>query len=491
MRMEASLQARQEMRMRLAPQVIQSIEILQLPLIELKHRIDEELQENPMLEQTISEDKEEDAKTKSLENSEVEEPAEEEKLDEVSANEEEQADDFDRFDELASYYERSASATSSGSYSPNTKGDKQEAFENSPAPDPSLEDHLNSQLAYHDLDEDMRAIGENIVANLDDRGYLAHPLEEIVASMDNNVTLEQAEDALKLVQSFEPPGVAARNTEECLLLQLDKRDPNYDLLKKIITNHFDDILQNRYPKVARAAGCSIEKLKEAVESISKLNPIPGSLFQKPITPHVTPEIRIVERDGKFEVIQEDSWLPSLSICAYYARRLRQKDLDEKTREYLKKKLQSAQGLISAIEQRRATVQNVTEDIVNAQKEFFEKGEMHLKPLKMQEVADRVGVHVSTVSRAISDKYAQTPQGIYSLKHFFTGGVEKDNGEMESWEVVKKKLLNIVENEDKSNPLSDQDIADKLNEEGIDIARRTISKYRKNLNIPSSRMRKEY
>jgi len=191
------------------------------------------------------------------------------------------------------------------------------------------------------------------------------------------------------------------------------------------------------------------------------------------------------------VMLENTWLPSLRICAYYARRLKRKDLDAKTREYLRKKLQSAQGLISAIEQRRTTLQSVATDIVNAQRGFFDRGEMHLKPLKMQEVADRVGVHVSTVSRAISDKYAETPHGIYSLKHFFTGGVQKDDGEMESWEVVRQKLEDIIANEDKSNPLSDQDIADELGKRGIDIARRTVSKYRKTLNIPSSRLRKEY
>jgi RNA polymerase sigma-54 factor len=191
------------------------------------------------------------------------------------------------------------------------------------------------------------------------------------------------------------------------------------------------------------------------------------------------------------VILEEETLPSLRICSYYARRLQQSDLDPKTREYLKEKLQSARWLIDAIQQRRSTVYNIASAIVEEQKAFFEKGPMHLKPLKMQEIADKVDVHVSTVSRAISDKYIQTPQGIFSMKHFFTGGVAKDDGEEESWEVVRQKLLYIIENEDKKNPMSDKELAETLAEQGIDIARRTISKYRKILEIPSSRGRREF
>lgn len=489
MRMEANLQARQEMRQKLAPQIIQSIEILQLPLIDLRQRIDEELMENPMLEQAETEEQEKGEETRALEGSEVESP-DEESVEEVSADEDGLAEEFDRYAELTSYYESYAGSSSHGGSS-EEKNSKMEAFENSPAPEPTLQDQLKAQLAYHDLDPETELVCENIIANLDDRGYLAYPLEEIVESLDQEVSQEAAEHALKLVQSFEPAGVAARDINECLLLQIDEDGEDYELIRAVVTEHLEDILQNKYPKVARKVGCSVDRLTSIVERIGEVNPIPGAVFENPATPHVIPDIRIEEREGSFQVIQEDSWLPSLRICAYYARKLQQKGLDEKTREYLKKKLQSAQGLISAIEQRRATLQSVVEEIVNVQYDFFKKGEMHLKPLKMQEVADKVGVHVSTVSRAISDKYAQTPQGIYALKYFFTGGVEKENGEMESWEVVKQKLLHIVRNEDKSNPLSDEAIADELKEQGIDIARRTVSKYRKNLEIPSSRMRKEY
>ncbi len=489
MRMEANLQARQEMQQKLAPQVIQSIEILQLPMLDLRQRITDELMENPMLEKAENEGEEAGEKTQALEESEVEQP-EQEDVEEVSADDSELEEDFDKYADLTSYYE-SYSGTSQGSSSSDETNSKMDALENSSADEPTLEDHLKEQLAYHDLEPSIQTLCENIISNLDDRGYLAYSLEEIRESLDVEVSDEEADRALDIVQNFDPPGVAARNIQECILLQLDEDDPHYSLMREVADKHFEDILENKYPKVARSIGCDMEDLTEAVEKIGEANPIPGSVFENPATPHVLPDVIIEQHEDGFEVVQEESWLPSLSICAYYARRLQQKGLDEQTREYLKKKLKSAQGLIAAIEQRRATVQAVVEEIVNVQEEFFKKGEMHLKPLKMQDVADEVGVHVSTVSRAISEKYAQTPQGIYALKFFFTGGLEKENGEMESWEVVKQKLLHVVDNEDKSDPLSDEAIAEKLEEEGIDIARRTVSKYRKNLNIPSSRMRKEY
>ncbi len=490
MRMEMHLQVRQEMRMILAPQIIQSIEILQLPLLELRQRIDQELVENPVLEVEPAEEQAEDEQSGEIETTEVESPREE-RLEEVTVNEAEEAKQFERLDDLAEYYREFDEGGGYRRYSSEDRDAKLDAFENSPAPDPTLEDHLRGQLAYQEMNETLREVCENIVANLDPRGYLAHPLEEIVASMDLEVSEEQAREALEIVQGLEPLGVAARSLEECLLLQLDRREPDHEFLRTLIAKHFEDIRQNRYPKIAREMGCTIEELKDAVEKIGKLNPIPGSLFEKTAAPHVVPDLRIEEVDGEYTVMLENTWLPSLRICAYYARRLRSKGLDQKARDYLRQKLQSAQGLISAIQQRRSTLFNVASEIVTVQKNFFEKGALHLKPLKMQEVADTVGVHVSTVSRAISGKYVQTPQGIYSLKHFFTGGLEKRNGEVESWEVVRQKLLNIVANEDKSSPLSDEVIAEKLKAEGIDIARRTVSKYRKNLAIPPSRLRKEY
>jgi len=488
MRMEAILQMSQKMQLKLAPQIIQSIEILQLPLLALRNRLDQELVENPMLEREeaeVEEDEEEEAPEPV-----VESPADE-IVEVVEAKSAEEGEDFDKFSDFNDYYAEFDSGGVGKSFSGGEKDSKLEALENSPEPQISLEEHLRAQLAYFDITEKTRQICENIIANLDSRGYLAYPLEEIVSSMDIEVSEQEAEEALKVVQQLEPPGVGARSLEECLLLQLDSRHENSEFMRKLIQEHFQEILENKYPKVANEMGCAMEELKAAVEEISKLNPMPGSLFGESAAPYVVPDLRVELIDGEYKVFLEDSWLPPLRLNSYYLDKLRRGDLDSETREFVKKKVQAARWLIDAIEQRRTTLFNVATEILKVQKEFLEKGDAYLKPLKMQDIADRAGVHVSTVSRAISDKYIQTPRGIYSLKHFFTGGLQKQSGEVTSWETVRQKLLEIVRNEDKRNPLSDEQISAELSKQGINIARRTVSKYRKNLNIPSAKQRKEY
>jgi RNA polymerase sigma-54 factor len=485
------------MRLKLAPQIIQSIEILQLPLLELRERIDQELLENPVLE-ALGPEAETEEEAAEGEEAPVVDEEEEEEINPVEAPEVEpeteaeplKEENYDAVEEIVGQADGEEEWRGRRGSS-DEEDAKRAAIENSPAPDISLAEHLRRQLAYFELAPATRQICENIIANLDWRGCLEHPLEEIVASMGTDVTLPQAEEALGIVQQLEPRGVGARNLEECLLLQLDQRRPDYALLARLIREHFDDILKNRYPQIAKAVGCSMEELKAAIEEIGKLNPIPGALFGEEPAPHVLPDLRVELIGGEYRVILEDSALPSLRICGYYARRLQQKDLDPQTETYLKEKFQSARWLIDAIQQRRSTLFNITSSIVETQKEFLDKGPMFLKPLKMQDTADRVGVHVSTVSRAMAGKYIQTPRGIYSLKHFFTGGVEKQDGEFESWEVVRQKLLQVIQNEDKSTPLSDEEIAAVLLRQGIDIARRTVSKYRKILNIASSRRRRKY
>ncbi|NLW50036.1 MAG: RNA polymerase factor sigma-54 [Candidatus Brocadiaceae bacterium] len=490
MRLEASLQARQEMRLKLAPQIIQSIEILQLPLLELRERIDQELLENPLLEVAGPEDAADGEAPEDgpVEDLEVVEPLQEEPETEPEPLEDE---DYDAVEEIIRQAEGEATELGVRGSPADDEDGKRAAIENSPAPEITLADHLQSQITYLDLAPEVLAACENIIANLDWRGYLEYPLEEIVESMDEPVDIELARQALRVVQGLEPPGVGARTLEECLLLQLDEHAPDYPLLRQLISEHFQDILKNRYPGIVRALGCTMEELKHAIDQIGALNPMPGALFGEQTAPHVVPDLRVELVDGEYRVMLEDADLPPLRIAAYYARRLQREDLDARTQAYLKDKLQGARWLIDAIQQRRSTIYNIASAIVEEQKAFFDKGPMALKPLRMQEIADRVGVHVSTVSRALAGKHVQTPRGVFSLKHFFTGGVEKNDGEVESWEVVRQKLLQIIENEDKTNPLSDDQVAAQLAAQGIEIARRTVSKYRKVLGIPSSRRRKEY
>jgi RNA polymerase sigma-54 factor len=488
MNLQANLQLKQELRLKLAPQVIQSIEILQLPLLELQDRIEQELLDNPVLERAEENPPEE---TPGEEAGQAAAESAVEDLDALQpATAEGEGEEFTRLDDLYDRWEEDRYVRS-GRYSPEDKDRKQEALDATPAPPVTLQEHLSRQLAFFELADGVRRAAEALVANLDWRGYLDTPLEEVVQAMDEPVNPEEAEAALDVVQSLEPVGVGARDLSECLLLQLDEEDPDYPFARELLSGHFEDILKNRYPLVSRRTGRSIDEIKRVVERIAQLNPLPGALFHEEPAPHVSPDIRVELIDGQYEVILEDAELPRVSLSRYYIERLSQPDLDDQTRAYIQKRIESARWLLEAIEQRRTTLQRVTNKIVEVQKDFLEHGVSRLHPLKMQEIADALGIHVSTVSRAIAKKYIQTPQGIYPMKHFFTGGVETASGRLESWDAIRQKMQEIIDAEDKQNPLSDEEIVEAFRKQGIEIARRTVTKYRKQMSIPSSRGRKQY
>jgi RNA polymerase sigma-54 factor len=260
----------------------------------------------------------------------------------------------------------------------------------------------------------------------------------------------------------------------------------------LIQNHLEDIQHNRLPQIQRRTGFDLNTIKEAIEALKHLNPRPGAQFTSDNIPYVVPDI-LVERteDGEYTVRLLDDWLPNIYISRKYIEMYREKGADPKTKEYLKRKIQAAQWLQESIEQRRHTLEKVTRAIIQHQRAFLDKGPEYIEPLKMQQIADQVGVHVTTVSRAVDDKWVQTPRGIFPLKRFFGGGTQTLSGEEVAWETIKQKLLEIIEKEDKSNPLSDEDLVTKLQEAGYPVARRTVTKYRKMANIPSSRQRKEW
>ncbi len=493
--MEASLQPQLQQKLKLAPQIIQSIEILQLPLLALVEHVQMELEENPVLEELA-------VSASGGPGDQAERPAKEEDQDredkglaevfsEGGSGAGAEWQDFSRFRSKAARQEESDL--------------KQQALENTASKPISFHEYLLGQLSLMEIPEELRGPCELIISHIDDRGYLSTALEEILSGANTaasdgtaadaslaNVGIEAIQQALQLVQSMEPPGVGARNLEECLLLQLDPRLEDYALLKELITHHLKDIEMKRYPQVAKSVGRDIETIKRAVDFIRTLNPRPGSLFSTEPVTYVVPDVRVEYVDGRYEVIlNETSALPRLAISPFYRTYLHQKGLDPQTHQFLQKKMESARWLLEAIEQRRATLYRVTTKIVELQKNFLEEGISGLRPLRMQEVADQLGIHVSTVSRAISRKYIQTPRGVFEMKFFFTGGFESAQGTVESWPAMRQKLLEIVAKEDKSNPLSDEDIAAILRSQGIDIARRTVTKYRKSIKIPSSRKRRQY
>jgi RNA polymerase sigma-54 factor len=463
----------------LSPQIIQSIEILQLPLLALVEHIQQEMVDNPVLEEVVEEKKEENLK---------------EGDDAVqTAGDNEKVDEIDKLGEIAEdwreYYSQTTVRRSNIS---EERDQKQEALENTAAKPISLHDYLMGQVSLIDIPGHLTEACENIIYSIDKSGYLASPLEEIMQSLEKPLSLEEVKDALNIVQTLEPPGVGARNLQECLMLQLDKRDPNYQLTMDMLLNHLEDIEMKKYHLIAKKTSHSLEVIKRQVEFIRTLNPKPGSLFCDETIPYVVPEVKVEYIDGKYEVfLIDNSNLPHLHISSFYRKFLSENGTDTSTRQYIQKKIESAKWLIDAIEQRRSTLYKVACKIVELQKDFLDEGVHRLRTLKMQDVADIVGVHVSTVSRAIAHKYIQTPQGIFEMKFFFTGGFQNVDGSMESWEAIRQKLAEIVAKENKANPLSDEEVADKLHASGIAIARRTVTKYRRIMKIPSSRQRKEY
>jgi RNA polymerase sigma-54 factor len=463
------------MRMRMAPRMIQSMEILQLPWLALQERIDQELIENPLLE---------DLRESVAPEGQVEEaPAEqEEKVDETEVY-----DDWDNWDTSGEMHRPSRAALAEES------DRKHDAMQNMASRPPSLHDYLSEQLSFPDLPKQVRGLAEYLISNLDENGYLTGlDIDDLVRMSAGSVTYQDAEQALKLVQKLDPPGIGARDLRECLLLQLTPETPCVDVLRVLISDHLDDIQQNRLPTIEKRTGLSLAEIKEGLDQLRRLNPKPGARFNPETAQYVVPDL-IVEPDehGDYQVRLVDEHTPQLTISRRYQKMLKDRNGDPDARAFIQKKIQSARWLIESIEQRRSTLLKVARAIIAHQRDFLDKGPEAIQPLKMQQIADQVGVHVTTVSRAVDDKWVQTPRGIFALKRFFGGGTVSADGEEIAWDTIKQKLTEIIAKEDKSKPLSDEEIVDELGRQGLTVARRTVTKYRKAMRIPSSRHRKEF
>ncbi len=480
LRLEQNLKLSQQLVM--SPQMQQAIKILQLPLMELRATIQEELNTNPVLEEAQNEEKAIDSN-----------------IEDITKDIEKQSSDYDdnfqeEFEKLKKldeewkeYYHQTYSIKKLTAIDE----EKRRFFQNSITVGESLHEHLLKQLRMTLSDETLLKIGEEIIGNIDDNGYLRANLENIAQKL--NVTVEKVEEVLKVIQTFHPLGVGARNLKECLLLQLERAEDDTTIIRKIIENHLDDLAKKKYPLIAKKLKISIKDVKKASEFISSLEPKPGRIFSKEASQYITPDIFIIrnEETGDYEVVLNDDRIPHLRISSFYSKLVENKDVPQQTKDYIKEKIKSGMWLIKNIYQRQQTLYRITEYIVKVQKKFFDDGIAYLKPLTMQEVADALGLHESTVSRAIANKYAQTPRGLFQLKYFFTSKIRTENGEAASSRSIKQKIKELIENEDKRKPLSDQEIIEKLREENIVIARRTVAKYRKEMNILPSHMRKEY
>ncbi|MEQ8849301.1 RNA polymerase factor sigma-54 [Botrimarina sp.] len=482
----------------LAPRMIQSMEILQLPILALQERIEQELQDNPCLEQVEPEADE----SQSPDTAESADDSEQELVVDESSNNE---DDFERLVNMAEnlpddYEERSRPSQGQ------IEADADRAFDqmaNMTARPETLCDYLQHQLSWFGLEPDLRRMAERIIYSLDTNGYLKSPLEELLPPVPPELNgsaeafreqqLELAQRALTVVQHLDPPGVGARSLRECLLLQLQAGHPFEPEMRVLIENHLEDLQNNRLPQISKKTGMSLEDINEIWDEIRQLKPKPGAEFAESAAPSVRPDVFLEKDDSdKYVVRLEDGELPSLYVSPYYRKLLKQAaDADEDTREYIKRKINSAQWLIEAIEQRRNTLSRVAQAIVDHQTRFLDEGPEAIEPLKMQQIADRVGVHVTTVSRAVDDKWIQTARGIFPLKRFFVGGTTNAEGDDVAWDVVRIKLQEIVDKEDKSKPLSDDALVKELAKHGVKVARRTVTKYRKAMDIPSSRQRRDW
>jgi RNA polymerase sigma-54 factor len=337
-----------------------------------------------------------------------------------------------------------------------------------------------------------RQAADKVIYNLDANGYLSMPMEELVDPDGPKDQLEQLHKALKVVQGMDPLGVAARDLRECLLLQIRPDMPHARQLRRLVGDHLEDLAGNRLPLIEKKTGFSIAEIESLRDQLHSLHPKPGATFSSPFVPSVKPDVYVEQQaDGTWKVRLEEVDLPNLRISPTYRDMLLSPATDPATREYIKRKINAAQWLIESIEQRRSTLLKTTQAIVDHQTRFLSEGPEAIEPLKMQQIADRIGMHVTTVSRAVDDKWLQTPRGLYPLRRFFVGGTVSADGDEVAWDTVRLKLQEIIDGEPKDDPYSDDALVEELGKRGITVARRTVTKYRKAMDIPSSRQRRDW
>ena len=474
----------------LAPRMIQSMEILQLPLIELQERIDQEMNENPLLEMREN-DPDLPEGTNDRENPDA--PSSEERelvVDETTNNEA----DFERLmqlnDDVPDHFDEVPRRSINRMEEDAQR--KHDAMANVTSRPLTLHEHLMAQLGELEVDDVPRAYVELIIYNLDTNGYVQGQLEDLLPAAATADQVALMHKALAFIQQLDPTGVGARDLRECLLLQLKPGLAHADEMKALVSGHLTDLAENRLPTIERKTGYSIETIQAAWAELRKLNPHPGASFGDKFVPTITPDV-IVEKleDGTYQIRLEDGRTPSLRISEHYKRRWSSGQASAEEKEFIKRKVNSAQWLIDSIQQRRNTLTRVAQAIVDHQAQFLDEGPEHIEPLKMQQIADKVGVHVTTVSRAVDDKWIQTPRGIYPLKRFFVGGTVSADGEEVTWDAIRIKLQELVDGEDKRKPYSDDELVKELQRHGLKVARRTVTKYRQKMGIPSSRQRRDW
>jgi RNA polymerase sigma-54 factor len=465
----------------LAPQLQQSLHLLQVPTLELRTLVQEELQQNPLLEEIAKDEP----------RVEVESPESEPENDKTPTAEEraEFKEEFEVLSKLDEEWREYFSQTSSfRSRSPEQEEQRQHFFD-SIVQQESLQQHLIQQLSFINVSDDKRKVAELIIGSINDDGYLLTPIEELAVS--SGLRLEDLQEMLDLVQTFHPVGVGARNLKECLLIQLDRLGKSESIEAVLVNQHLDDLGRKRFPEIARAMSLSVEQVQQLANFISTLEPKPGRMFTTEQQQYVAADVVVQKVGEEYVVLLNDEQIPHLRISNTYKELMASGEKSNDARDYIRDKIRAGKFLIKSIHQRQQTIYNIAKVIVERQREFFDKGISFLRPLTMAQVAEVVGVHETTVSRAVANKYMQTPQGLFEMKYFFTPGFETTSGGAMSNTSVKEQISKLIEREDQTKPLSDQEIVAILKEQGIPIARRTVAKYRNELNILPSNLRKTY
>jgi RNA polymerase sigma-54 factor len=480
----------QRLLQKLSPQQIQMIKLLEVPTLQMEQRIKKELEENPALEEGPEEDEPLPG--------EAEAEGEEERVDEKDKDKDEfTIDDYIDDDDTPDYKLQVN----------NTSRDDDKRTEIPFAGGSSFQEHLESQLSLRELDDKQKILGEYIIGNIDDDGYLRRELSSIVddlAFLQNVTTTEkELEEVLSVIQDLEPSGVGARTLQECLMLQLEKKDhsdPATKLAYSILKDHFEEFSKRHYDKIITRTGISEKELKSIIEEILRLNPKPGGVYSDPFAKSsqpITPDFILEENDGELDLHLNSRNLPELRLSSAYNEMLREYSRDNNKKEmkdavqFVKQKIDSARWFIDALKQRQNTLLLTMNAILEYQKEYFIDGdETNLKPMILKDVAEMTGLDISTISRVANSKYIQTHFGIFPLKFFFSEGLQTDSGEEVSTREIKRILQDCIDNEKKRKPLTDERLTIILQEKGYQIARRTVAKYREQLNIPVARLRKE-
>ena len=466
MPLEQRLFQKQVQKMVLSPQMQQALHILQLPLMQLRQLVQQELVQNPTLEE-VQEGKERDAESQD-ENYDEETKNIIEEMEQIASSQEfweEQLRNLNRHDI-------------------DSDEDKDDYSKTLITGKPNLQAHLLRQLRISDCPD--RSLGELIIGNIDEDGYLRTSIQEIGTMSGSSP--EKVEQILSLIQTFEPIGVGARDLKECLIIQLRGRHGENHLAIKIVSEYLEELEKKKYSQIAQKLTVGVEDVKEATKIIRALEPRPGDRFN-PVSPrYILPDVSVKKIDDKYQIIVNDADLPTLRINPFYRRLLRSNPSKE-TQKYLSDKFKSALWLIKSIGQRKRTIYRVAECIVKNQKDFLDKGISSLKPLRLKDIARELNLHESTVSRVTTDKYIETGQGILELKYFFSGTLQNDEGRAMSTRSIKAKIASIIKNETPGEPLSDNVIAKVIKRDGINIARRTVAKYREQLRILPSNLRK--